>query len=113
MSRAAKEADTSIAEVAKVITHNGPWRDLSIYLDTAGVPRERSTWEYGLAIGHSPSDHLFALDHLLSEGEVAPGDHVLLFGVGPGLNLAAAVIEIMSLPDWLEHPELDHPERES
>jgi 3-oxoacyl-[acyl-carrier-protein] synthase III len=31
-------------------------------------------------------------------GALAPGDHVLLYGVGPGLNLAAAVVEVLGLP---------------
>jgi 3-oxoacyl-[acyl-carrier-protein] synthase III len=41
------------------------------------------------------------MDHLLSRRELAPGDHLLLCGLGPGLNLAAAVIEILDLPPWL------------
>jgi 3-oxoacyl-[acyl-carrier-protein] synthase III len=100
-TRALDEAGIGIADVAKLVLFNGPWHDTSVYLDALGLPAERSTWEYGLAIGHSPSDHVFAFDHLLNQGEVAPGDHVLVCGLGPGLNLAAAVIEVLQTPSWL------------
>jgi 3-oxoacyl-[acyl-carrier-protein] synthase III len=65
------------------------------------VQREQTTWEWGRSIGHSANDHLFALDHLLTQRELKAGDHLLLIGVGPGLNLATAVIEIMDQPQWL------------
>jgi 3-oxoacyl-[acyl-carrier-protein] synthase-3 len=99
--RALDEAGIGIADVTKLVLFNGPWLDISVYLDALGLPAERSTWEYGRGIGHSPSDHVLAIDHLLSQGELAPGDHLLLCGLGPGLNLAAAVIEILDLPPWL------------
>jgi 3-oxoacyl-[acyl-carrier-protein] synthase III len=100
-SRALDEAGIGITDVTKLVPFNGPWHAISVYLDALGLPAERSTWEYGRGIGHSPSDHVLAIDHLLSQGELAPGDHLLLCGLGPGLSLAAAVIEIVDLPPWL------------
>jgi 3-oxoacyl-[acyl-carrier-protein] synthase III len=100
-TRALDEAGIGIADVAKLVLYNGPWNDISVYLDSLGVPAERSTWEWGRGIGHSPNDHVLAIDHLLSQGELAPGDHLLVCGLGPGLNLAAAVIEIQEAPAWL------------
>jgi 3-oxoacyl-[acyl-carrier-protein] synthase-3 len=100
-TRALDEAGIGIADVAKLVLYNGPWNDISVYLDSLGVPAERSTWEWGRGIGHSPNDHVLAIDHLLSQGELAPGDHLLVCGLGPGLNLAAAVIEIQEAPAWV------------
>jgi 3-oxoacyl-[acyl-carrier-protein] synthase III len=100
-TRALDEAGIGIADVAKLVLYNGPWNDISVYLDSLGVPAERSTWEWGRGIGHSPNDHVLAIDHLLSQGEVAPGDHLLVCGLGPGLSLAAAVIEIQEVPAWV------------
>lgn len=100
-TRALDEAGIGIADVTRLVLFNGPWHDIAVYLDALGVPAERSTWEQGRAIGHSPSDHVFAIDHLLNHGQLAPGDHLLLCGLGPGLNLASAVIEILDLPAWL------------
>jgi 3-oxoacyl-[acyl-carrier-protein] synthase III len=100
-TRALDEAGIGIADVAKLVLYNGPWNDISVYLDSLGVPAERSTWEWGRGIGHSPNDHVLAIDHLLRQGELAPGDHLLVCGLGPGLNLAAAVIEIQEAPAWV------------
>jgi 3-oxoacyl-[acyl-carrier-protein] synthase III len=100
-TRALDEAGIGIPDVTKLVLYNGPWNDISVYLDSLGVPAERSTWEWGRGIGHSPNDHVLAIDHLLSQGELAPGDHLLVCGLGPGLNLAAAVIEIQEAPAWL------------
>jgi 3-oxoacyl-[acyl-carrier-protein] synthase III len=100
-TRALDEAGIGIADVTKLVLYNGPWNDISVYLDSLGVPAERSTWEWGRGIGHSPNDHVLAIDHLLSQGELAPGDHLLVCGLGPGLNLAAAVIEIQEAPAWV------------
>jgi 3-oxoacyl-[acyl-carrier-protein] synthase III len=100
-TRALDEAGIGIADVTKLVLYNGPWNDISVYLDSLGVPAERSTWEWGRGIGHSPNDHVLAIDHLLSQGELAPGDHLLVCGLGPGLSLAAAVIEIQEAPAWV------------
>lgn len=102
VARALDEAGIKATDVTKTVTFNGPWSDVAWCLSAMGVPKEQSTWEYGRAIGHSANDHLFAVEHLLREREVGPGDHLLLFGLGPGLNLAAAVIEIVAQPAWLE-----------
>jgi 3-oxoacyl-[acyl-carrier-protein] synthase-3 len=66
-----------------------------------GLPLARSTWEFGRRIGHvSVSDQLIAVEHMLTAGELAVGDHVLMLGVGPGINIAGAVLEITAIPDW-------------
>jgi hypothetical protein len=47
-----------------------------------------------------------ALTHLVESHQFAHGDHVLMISNGVGVSLAAAVVEITSLPAWATgHPE--------
>ena len=101
-ARVLDEAGITKADVARLVVFNGPWRDLEAYATAIGLPREQTTWEWGRSIGHSANDHWFALENLLNEREVSVGDNLLLIGVGPGLNLATAVIEITDQPQWLQ-----------
>jgi 3-oxoacyl-[acyl-carrier-protein] synthase-3 len=67
-----------------------------------GLPMSASTWEFGRSVGHlAASDQLVALDHLLTEGELGPGDHFLMIGIGPGITISSAVVEIVSRPPWV------------
>ncbi|MFE9107798.1 ketoacyl-ACP synthase III family protein [Actinomadura geliboluensis] len=67
-----------------------------------GLPMSKSTWEFGRTVGHlAASDQLVSLDHLLTAGELRPGDHMLLVGVGPGVTLSSAIVQILSTPPWL------------
>jgi len=66
------------------------------------MPMSKSTWDYARTVGHlGASDHLVSLDHLLSTGQLAPGDHVLLGGIGPGITISCAVLKILSTPSWI------------
>jgi 3-oxoacyl-[acyl-carrier-protein] synthase-3/clorobiocin biosynthesis protein CloN2 len=61
----------------------------------------RSTWEFGRALGHlGPSDQIVSLEHLVSTGELRPGDHFLMLGVGPGVTISAAVLRIDAPAPW-------------
>lgn len=65
------------------------------------LPMTRSTWEFGRTIGHcGASDQFLALDHMLTAGELRPGDHMLMLGTGPGVIVSAAIIRILDIPDW-------------
>lgn len=100
VSRALDEAGIGLDQVTRVAPFNAPWSNLEVYLTPLGLTPEMTTWEYGRSVGHSASDHLLAFEHLLTTGELRPGDHLLMFGVGPGVNLAAAVIEIVDAVPW-------------
>ncbi|GIM79102.1 ketoacyl-ACP synthase III family protein [Actinoplanes auranticolor] len=66
-----------------------------------GLPMSRSVWDFGRTVGHlGASDQVVALNHLLCTGQLVPGDHVLMLGVGPGVTLSCAVIEILWMPPW-------------
>ncbi len=73
-----------------------------------GLPMSRSTWEFGSRVGHcGASDQFLALDHLVSTGELGPGDNVLMLGTGPGVMLAAAVVRVLRPPTWLGEDSRD------
>ncbi|GAA4605121.1 ketoacyl-ACP synthase III family protein [Actinoallomurus liliacearum] len=66
-----------------------------------GVPASRSAWEFGRTIGHcGASDQILALEHLVRTGDLGPGDHLLMFGFGPGVTISAAVVEVLESPVW-------------
>jgi hypothetical protein len=71
-------------------------------LRTLGMEIDRSNWEFGRHLGHlGPSDQVVSLDHMLVSGELIPGDHLLMLGISPGLNVAEAVVRILAAPSWL------------
>jgi 3-oxoacyl-[acyl-carrier-protein] synthase-3 len=68
-----------------------------------GLPMSMSTWEFGRTIGHcGASDQILSLDHLVSEKELNPGDHLLMMGTAPGVTLSAAVVKIIDRPGWAQ-----------
>lgn len=67
-----------------------------------GVDIAKSSWEFGRTVGHcGASDQILTLEHMITEGELKPGDHFVMFGMGPGVILACAVFEITDVPSWL------------
>jgi 3-oxoacyl-[acyl-carrier-protein] synthase-3 len=70
-------------------------------LGTLEVPFERTTWEIGRHLGHlGAGDQIVSLDRLLAAGGLRPGDHLLMLGMSPGVNIAAAVVQIVDVPAW-------------
>lgn len=66
-----------------------------------GLPMSMSTWDFGRQVGHlGASDQLVAFDHLLTTGELGPGDHMLMLGVGPGVTLSCAVARVRLPAPW-------------
>lgn len=67
-----------------------------------GIDYEKSTWEYGRTIGHcGASDQILAFDRLLTTGELAAGDYLLIYGSGPGITISFAVVKVLENPPWL------------
>jgi len=93
---AVAEAGTSVGEARWVVP---PFVGLNAfehgYERPLGLDRGRTVLDLGLRLGHlGGSDHLYALDHLLRDGLVAPGDKVVLVGVGGGFTFTCVVLEI-------------------
>ena len=70
--------------------------------DLLGLTEQQTLWnDYGRHVGHLGAGDQFAgIDYLVSHKEISPGDRVLLFAVGVGFTISAAVIEILDLPGW-------------
>ncbi|WP_330302518.1 MULTISPECIES: ketoacyl-ACP synthase III family protein [unclassified Streptomyces] len=104
IDRSLEEAGIGRSDITRVAYVNYARLATQMWLlDPLGIPMSTSTWEIGRHIGHiGPSDQLVSLDRLLSHGELGPGDHVLLAGLGPGMTLGSAVLEIVSRPSWLD-----------
>lgn len=70
-------------------------------LPLLGLPAERTTWHVNRDTGHlGISDQVVALDRLLSDGSLKPGDHYLMYGLGPGMTVAGAMFEVTEEPAW-------------
>lgn len=101
---ALEEAGTKPDEVARFVFPNIGLHVLrDRYAPMLGIEVERTAWEYGSTTGHVGSaDQLTGLDHLLTTGQVGPGDRVALVGVGAGFSWSGAVVEVLQRPPWAE-----------
>lgn len=102
IDRSLEEAGIGRGDITRVIYVNYSRMATQMWLlDPLGIPMSTSTWEIGRHIGHiGPSDQLVSMDRLLEQGALSPGDHLLLAGLGPGMTLGSAVLEIVSPPAW-------------
>ncbi|MFD8756991.1 ketoacyl-ACP synthase III family protein [Kitasatospora sp. NPDC059577] len=100
--RSLEEAGIDVGDVAKAIYVNqGQYLVSQFFLDPLGLPESVSTWDFGRTVGHlAASDHVVALDHLMTTGQLAPGDHVLLAGAAPGFVVSSAVLTIGATASW-------------
>ena len=101
--RALDEAGIDITQITRIACNHGSRGFIDDgLLESIDLTIEQSTWDFGRRVGHlGPSDQIAGFDHLLSSGELKPGDHLLMFGHGPGFGLATAVFEIVDTPRWL------------
>ncbi|MCI3275034.1 ketoacyl-ACP synthase III family protein [Streptomyces cylindrosporus] len=104
VDRSLDQAGITIADVTRVAYVHYARQPLQMWLlDPLDLPLEKSTWEFGRGVGHiGPTDQIAAWDHLLTAGELGPGDHLLLVGLGPGMTIGSAVVEILERPRWLD-----------
>jgi 3-oxoacyl-[acyl-carrier-protein] synthase III len=94
--RALAEAGVAMADIARV-AHIGfseiPL--LSSFLEPLGIDEKRGIWEFTRTTGHlGAADPIAGLEHLWLTGQVARGDLVLIVGASPGMEAAAAVVQI-------------------
>lgn len=99
VKHALADAEVSPSDIRRIVSHNMPREEARTYMGMIGFSFEQSAWEYGRTVGHvGASDQMLGLYHLLSTGEVGPGDHVLLCGMSPGVTYKAAVVKILGTP---------------
>lgn len=91
-----KEACLSAGEVRwAALTNVGSVETEQLLRAVLDFPLERSTWDFGRTVGQlGASDQIVSLERLLGSGQLRPGDHVLLVGVGQGITLSVTVVQI-------------------
>jgi 3-oxoacyl-[acyl-carrier-protein] synthase-3 len=68
-----------------------------------GLPMSMSTWDFGRTVGHlGASDHIVSFDHLLSTGQLGPGEYLLMVSTGPGITISSAVVQVVATPPWAD-----------
>ncbi|MFI1484459.1 ketoacyl-ACP synthase III family protein [Streptomyces sp. NPDC020747] len=99
--RSIAEAGIKTADISRVVYHNMAGFIVEFFLSQVGLPMERSSWEFGRTVGHlGCSDQAVALEHLLLNGDLTPGDHVMLCGASAGFATVCVVLEILDVPSW-------------
>ncbi|MER7269265.1 ketoacyl-ACP synthase III family protein [Micromonospora carbonacea] len=102
-----EEAGITGGEVDRfVVPHFGLWLTRRQILDPLGITDlGRTTWDFSRQVGHlGAGDQLAGLNHLAETGELRPGQHVLLLGVGAGFTWTGAVLRILRTPAWAGQP---------
>lgn len=102
VQRTLSEANITLADVTRVAYMNYSREIVEQRCMAAlGLPMDKSVWQFGRTVGHlGASDQIVALDHLVNAGELRPGDHLLMLGVGPGVTLSSAVVRIRHTAPW-------------
>jgi 3-oxoacyl-[acyl-carrier-protein] synthase III len=69
------------------------------YLQPLGLDLAATAWEWGRRTGHvGAADQIIGLANVAYSGRAAPGDRVLLVGIGAGFSWTCAMVEFLSEP---------------
>lgn len=95
VGQALAEAEVKAADLRWTVFPNLGVRTLQqAYLGPLGLDLASTTWEWGRHTGHvGAADQLIGLRRIADSGQAAPGDRVLLVGIGAGFSWTGAVIE--------------------
>ncbi|MFJ9865364.1 ketoacyl-ACP synthase III family protein [Streptomyces sp. NPDC101165] len=105
MRTALEDAGVGVDDIARFAfphagRHVARW---AFAMDQFGIADDRTTMDWGMTVGHiGAGDQIAGLTHLVETRQVAPGDLVMLTGLGSGLTFASAVLEIQERPAWAE-----------
>jgi len=95
------DAELEVGDIKRVIVNNTSITEATAYLGVLGFSVPQSTWDFTRGLGHvGASDHVISLHHLLTTGQLEPGDNVLLYGVAPGFTYKCAILKIVDVPAW-------------
>ncbi|MEV7780090.1 ketoacyl-ACP synthase III family protein [Kitasatospora sp. NPDC088351] len=102
--QALDEADTDLRSIRRVVLPNLGRGTLEWeFLEPMEIGPERTLWDWGRHVSHlGAGDQAAGLAHLAETGQLRPGDHVLLVGVGIGFSWTSVVVRIDSPPVWPE-----------
>jgi 3-oxoacyl-[acyl-carrier-protein] synthase-3 len=101
-STASAEADIDVADIEHyVVPSFGKELLQRECLAPLGIDIERSTWGWGKNVGHAgAADQFASLTYLSEADKLAPGERVMIVGVGGGFNWTCAVLEVTERPAW-------------
>ncbi|MCM9082450.1 MULTISPECIES: ketoacyl-ACP synthase III family protein [Streptomyces] len=90
------DAALELSDITAVTHMNmAPQRVDERMLAPLGIDGSKSTTGFGRTVGHlGASDQFVGLDHLMSAGRLSSGNHVLMVGVGPGVDLSCAILRM-------------------
>lgn len=102
VDRVLGEAEADLGQMRRIVL---PYLGLPLLswqlLAPLKVDLARTLWDWGRRTCHIGAGDQFAgLTYLVESAQVAPGDLVLLVGVGIGYCWTTAVVQIDSVPDW-------------
>jgi 3-oxoacyl-[acyl-carrier-protein] synthase-3 len=100
IERSLADAQCKLGDINRVVFPNlGASGLRRAYLQPLGLDLADTAWEWGRRTGHvGTADQIIGLGNVADSGRVAPGDRVLLVGIGAGFNWTCAVIEFISEP---------------
>jgi 3-oxoacyl-[acyl-carrier-protein] synthase III len=100
VERPLAEAGLKLTDVTRVVFPNlGATALRKAYLEPLGLDLAATAWEWGKHTGHvGAADQIIGLGNVADRGRMAPGDVVLLVGVGAGFSWTGAVVEFVSEP---------------
>jgi 3-oxoacyl-[acyl-carrier-protein] synthase III len=101
VERTLAESEIGLPEVTRVAFMNYSREIAEQFCASLGLTLAHSTWELGRDIGHcGASDQIIGFERLMTTGELGPGDHLLMFGRGPGAEFSCAVVQVLDSPAW-------------
>ncbi|GAB2904558.1 ketoacyl-ACP synthase III family protein [Streptomyces heilongjiangensis] len=111
--RSLVDAELNASDLRWVIAANSDSRMIDqMKMQPLGLPMSRSTWDFGKEYGHMGAcDMAVSLNHLMLDGLVEPGDHVLMTTSASGWVSTSAVLTILDIPDWAREETAPRPAR--
>ncbi|MGA4844873.1 ketoacyl-ACP synthase III family protein [Streptomyces sp. G5(2025)] len=96
------EAGITVADLSKVLHLGAGTTDfLDSHLRPMGLDASLGAVDFFRDVGHAgAADVGLQLNHLVEDGQVNVGDHLLLLSAGPGLMITAAVVTVLEPPAW-------------